>query len=160
MKIRQVIIACVVASTLAYADSASATVGIGSWYHVAAPMGQYEGFYSNRDKKSRIEYSCTGFSSRLDVYVVRGPMTGVARLLVDGKTVLEKNIKYYEPANQLSITSDVGGNSTKRNKRLHNSVISALAYGNVAKFVLPDGSSINFSLKGSKAIDSCKLFIS
>ena len=151
--------AAVIAIISGISSSASAEIGLGAWHHAFAPMGQQEGLFTNSDRKSAINYGCGGSYSNLRVSVKDRNVSGASVLKVDGKAVLEVPIAY-EPASKASlIRSEVSYDNPARVIKRHNAVMMALAKGNAATLELPDGSQVSFSLKGSKKIKGCTLFV-
>lgn len=125
------------------------------WSHASAPGGQFEGGYTGKGGEF-INYSCTSFSAQLSIgangmHVAKGSAT----LKIDGATLYEGQINYYNVSDISQVDFGLDSNSHDYEKDIYQRVASAIANGREAVLITPTGEQFSYSLEGSKGIRSC-----
>lgn len=145
----RLLVTLLVSAGPAVAESAS------GWSHASAPGGQFEGGYTGSDGEF-ISYSCTSFSAGVSIGAKGMRVAkGAAVLQIDGITLYEGQINYYNVSDISQVDFKTDSNSHDYEKELYQRVASAIAAGQEAVLITPTGEQFSYSLEGSKGIRSC-----
>lgn len=128
------------------------------WQHAAAPMGQFEGHFTDTEGRTLVTYGCSGLSSRLQ-FSAEGMhiAAGESKIVVDQSTVATGDALYNSGQDATSFTSEAKSEWGQRLKDRHNALLDAVASGASAEWHLPDGTVFMIDLAGSSDVKRCRV---
>lgn len=149
---------CILLSVGVFTYAATSASAAG-WQHAAAPMGQFEGSFTDSSGHRLVTYGCSGLSSHLQLWAEGAHVApGKSRVVVDQTTVATGDALYNSGQDTTSFTSEAKADWGQHRKDQHNAFLDALASGALAEWHLPDDTVLMIDLKGSSEVKRCRVY--